>query len=267
MKKFFKNLNKFKYYSKKFNSNNPTAGCLIIGDEILTGKTQDTNSNFLAKHLFEKGIDLKEICIIEDEKNLIINKVKSLSNKFDYVFTSGGIGTTHDDVTYESIAEAFNLNLKQHEETKKKMEYIYGKMNKDLNQERLKMSILPEKSITFYSNDVERYWTPVALVKNILILPGIPEIFKELIQNNSKLNEYLKEGKPLHRIILFSKNKFEGDFSSALSLIAKEYLDHVKIGSYPNMNESKDYHVKITIEGHDELVMKIVENKIQEIIN
>ena len=85
-----------------------TAGILIIGDEILSGRTQDTNANFIAKNLRSSGIKLEEIKVIQDKKNIIIESVKLFSKKYTYVFTTGGIGPTHDDITSESIAEAFN---------------------------------------------------------------------------------------------------------------------------------------------------------------
>ena len=92
--------------------NSFTAAIIVIGDEILSGRTQDTNSNFIAKKLLEEGIKLEEIIVIKDEKKTIIDKVLDYSSKYSYVFTTGGIGPTHDDITSESISEAFHLNMK-----------------------------------------------------------------------------------------------------------------------------------------------------------
>nr|CAG8444819.1 14549_t:CDS:2 [Entrophospora candida] len=137
-----------------------TSACLIIGDEILYGKTVDTNSGYFAKYCFNLGIDLKKIEVIPDDEQTIIEAVRRLSDNFDLVVTSGGIGPTHDDITYPTIAKAFNLQLTPHQQTLDRMMYVNSNtpslkaMSTELSQEtiiaRNRMALFPTPSLVVY---------------------------------------------------------------------------------------------------------------------
>ena len=122
-----------------------SAGVIIIGDEILSGRTKDTNINWIANELNQIGIQLKEARVIEDDKKTIINTVLEFSEKFTYVFTSGGIGPTHDDITTESIAAAFQVDLEKNKIAMNLLKKHYEKSNIDFNEARQKMAIFQKE--------------------------------------------------------------------------------------------------------------------------
>ena len=123
---------------------NPTASMLVIGDEILSGRTRESNMHFLAIELSKVGIDLKEVRIVRDYKPAIISAVRTLSASFDFVFTSGGIGPTHDDITSECMAEAFNCQIDINKDARNILEDYYRGLGKKLNSARLRMARIPK---------------------------------------------------------------------------------------------------------------------------
>ena len=203
-----------------------TASIIIIGDEILSGRTKDTNSNFIANHLVKSGIELKEIRTIQDDENMIIDTVLGFSNKFTYVFTTGGIGPTHDDITSESIAKAFNRKYHFHPEAFKLLEKYYEK--KDFNEGRQRMAKMPEGVELIYNPMTV---APGFVIENVYVLPGVPEImekmFLEILKN-------LKKGLP-KKIITINTNLYESTIASFLKDIQKNFTE-CSIGSYPYFN-------------------------------
>ena len=158
------------------NKNNiVSAGLLIIGDEILSGRTVDQNINFLAKNLSENGIILREVRVVGDFENEIIFAVNELRKKFDYVFTSGGIGPTHDDITSLSIAKAFDQDLILNEVAHKILIQHYGAEN--VNEARLKMAYLPRKA-SLLDNPISS--APGFRIENVFVMAGIPKIFQAM---------------------------------------------------------------------------------------
>ena len=151
------------------------SGIIIIGNEILSGKTLDRNSNFLCKKLLQKGIDVQEVSVIPDIKKIIVEKINFYRKKFDYVFTTGGIGPTHDDITSESIAEAFNVKLAINKEARRRLENHYS--DDVLTKARLKMAFIP-KTAKLIDNPVSI--SPGFYIENVFVFPGAPKIF----QNN-----------------------------------------------------------------------------------
>ncbi|TNY18271.1 MoaB/Mog domain-containing protein [Rhodotorula diobovata] len=163
------------------------AGCLIIGDEVLNGKTRDSNSNYLAKMLFDLGVELKRIEVIADDEDEIAEAVLRMHKNYDLVITSGGIGPTHDDITYSSIAKAFGQGLEYHEETKHRMEEM-GKHRYNMNEQteeqktaRLRMALFPKGAeVLFVQEDL---WVPVVRVGGkVCIFPGVPRLFERLVE-------------------------------------------------------------------------------------
>ena len=201
------------------------AAILVIGNEILSGRTQDKNVNFISNWLNSKcGISVKEVRIIPDEEKIIINNILHLSKKFNYVFTTGGIGPTHDDITAQSISKAFKVKYEYHKEAYTILEKYYGK--KKFNDGRKKMAKMPRGSKLIYNPSSA---APGFITKNVLSLPGVPSILNSMIENCKR---YLVKGLKIHSktINLFT---VESNISKQLGLIQKKYKKFVDIGSYP----------------------------------
>jgi len=202
---------------------NKTAGIIIIGDEILSGRTQDTNANYIAKQLINNGIDLKEIRVIKDEFKTIKKTVLKFHKLYSYVFTTGGIGPTHDDITSETISKAFKVKYGIHKEAFKILEKYYSK--EEFNNARKKMAMLPVNSKLIYNPLTA---APGFIIKNIYVLPGVPSIMQVMF------NILLKDLKTrkAKRITTIKTNLFESKIAKKLSNIQKKHKD-CSIGSYP----------------------------------
>ena len=201
------------------------AAILIIGNEILSGRTQDKNIQFISNWLNSKcGISVKEVRIIPDIEKIIIENIKFLSRKFNYVFTTGGIGPTHDDITAQSISKAFRVKYEYHKEAYSILEKYYGK--KKFNDGRKKMAKMPRGAKLIYNPSSA---APGFITKNVLSLPGVPSILNSMIEN-CKIN--LTKGAKINSktINLYT---VESNISKKLGLIQKKYKKFVEIGSYP----------------------------------
>ena len=207
------------------NKKKVNAAILIIGNEILSGRTQDKNIAFLSNWLnLNCGISVVEVRIIPDVEKIIVENVRTLSKKFNYVFTTGGIGPTHDDITAQSIAKAFKVKYGFHKEAYKILEKYYGKQK--FNDGRKKMAKMPKISKLIYNPSSA---APGFITKNVLSLPGVPSILNSMIENCKK---YLIKGLKVHSKTL---NLFtvESNISTHLGNIQKKYKKDVDIGSYP----------------------------------
>ena len=201
------------------------AAILIIGNEILSGRTQDKNIAFICNWLNLKcGISVNEVRIIPDEEKIIVNNIKNLSEKFNYVFTTGGIGPTHDDITAQSISKAFKVRYEYHKEAYQILEKYYGK-NK-FNDGRKKMAKMPRGAKLIYNPSSA---APGFMTKNILSLPGVPSILNSMIENCKR---YLVRGSKVYSKTL-NLYTVESNISKQLGLIQKKYKKSVDIGSYP----------------------------------
>jgi molybdenum cofactor synthesis domain-containing protein len=212
-----------------------TAGIIIIGDEILSGKVQDLNSQFMARELRQHGIDLRHISVIPDDVQEIAKEVKEFSEKFDYVFTAGGIGPTHDDVTIEGIAKAFGVRLILNDSIKKFLNKRYGK---HLTPEQLKVAEIPNGAELIKDDTIA---FPLLIFRNIYILPGIPEYLEKKFFVIEKLfNE------PPFLLKKIYIKEYEPEIAPLLNQLVKRHKN-VKIGSYPVVG-NKDYYLMITLE-------------------
>ena len=205
--------------------NKVNAAILIIGNEILSGRTQDKNIAFLSNWLnINCGITVSEVRIIPDVEKIIVKNIRLLSKEFNYVFTTGGIGPTHDDITAKSISKAFKKKYEYHKEAYSILEKYYGRSK--FNDGRKKMAKMPKGSSLIYNPSSA---APGFFIKNVFCLPGVPSILKAMINDVQK---YLKKG-------LITTNKsisiyaVESDISKELTKISKKYLKKVDIGSYP----------------------------------
>ncbi len=219
-----------------------TAGIIIIGDEILSGKVQDYNAFFMAKELWAHGIQLCRISIISDVIDEIADEVRKFSERFDYVFTSGGIGPTHDDLTIEGISKAFNVKTV----TDPTLYEILFKKLGNLSQEQLKMAQIPEGAELITEENLS---FPLIKFKNIFILPGIPELLRR---------KFFALEKIFNEPQIFLKKVYIQESESNLAPLLKDVLrlfKDIKIGSYPVLNIS-DYSVIVTIESSNEIVLQ-----------
>ena len=214
------------------------AGIIVIGDEILSGRTHDTNSNYIAKKLAESGIKLDEINVIHDDQETIIKNVINFHEKYTYVFTTGGIGPTHDDITSESIAIAFNQKYCFHSTAYKILEEYYP--DGEFNQGRQKMAKMPEH-VELILNPLTA--APGFNIRNIYVLPGVPEIMQKMFLN---VLENLSKGSS-KKTITININLYESTIATELEIIQNNNKD-CSIGSYPYYNYiSKKGGVNIVI--------------------
>ena len=201
------------------------AAILIIGNEILSGRTQDKNIAFISNWLnLRCGITVEEVRGIPDIEKKIVENVLILSKKFNYLFTTGGIGPTHDDITAQSISKAFKVKYEYHPVAYKILEKYYGKKN--FNEGRKKMAKMP-KGAKLINNPSSA--APGFITKNVLSLPGVPSILNSMIENCKR---YLIKGLKIHSktINLYT---VESNISKNLGQIQKKYKKNVDIGSYP----------------------------------
>lgn len=215
-----------------------TAGIIIIGDEILSGKVQDYNSFFMAQELWSHGIQLNSITIIPDSVDEIAEAVKAFSRKFDFVFTSGGIGPTHDDVTIEGISKAFKVTPVISNDLKE----ILTKKQGNLTPEQIKMAEVPEGAELISDGTLT---FPLIKFRNVFIFPGIPQLLrKKFLAIETLFNE------PLISLKKVYLNESESRVAPVLNRIVKTY-GNVKIGSYPII-DSDEYSVMVTLESLDQ---------------
>ena len=201
------------------------AAILIIGNEILSGRTQDKNIIFLTNWLNLKcGISVNEVRVIQDVEKVITENILYLSKKFKYVFTTGGIGPTHDDITAQSISKAFKVKYEYHKEAYSILEKYYGK--KKFNDGRKKMAKMPRGAKLIYNPSST---APGFVTKNVLSLPGVPSILNSMIEN---CKIYLTKGAKVHSKTL-NLYTVESNISKTLGEIQKKYKKYVEIGSYP----------------------------------
>lgn len=218
-----------------------TAGIIIIGDEILTGKVQDYNSFFMAQELWSHGIQLLRISIIPDIIEEIAREVRDFSDRFDHVFTSGGIGPTHDDVTIEGISKAFSVPSV----IDPTLEAFLNTKLGPLSPEQLKMAEVPEGAELIQDENLS---FPLIKYRNVFILPGIPQLLRKKFFALEKIFDeptvYLK------KVYL---NESESKAAPVLNDIVRRYKN-VKIGSYPVI-DNEEYSVMVTMESLDAVVL------------
>lgn len=164
---------------------NPTAAILVIGDEILSGRTKDKNIGWLAEELTTLGISLCEARVIADVRDVIISHVRDLSARYDYVFTSGGIGPTHDDITTESVAAAFDVPVIRHAEAEARLLRHYEGTDIDFNEARQKMADIPDTA-TLIDNPVSA--APGYILKNVHVMAGVPSILQAMFATLSLIH-------------------------------------------------------------------------------
>jgi FAD synthetase len=220
-----------------------TAGIVLIGNEILSGKITDANASYLCKELRALGVEVRKISVIPDEVELIAAEVREFSRSHDVVFTSGGVGPTHDDVTMEGVARAIGTRVIRHPQLVRLLEGYY---KGQLNDARLRLAEVPEGA-ELVSDGALMF--PAVSVRNIYILPGVPEIFR---QKFDMLRERFRES-PFHLTSVFVSIG-EGMLADHLNALVARHPE-LMLGSYPEFS-NPEYKVKVTLESKDRGLME-----------
>jgi molybdenum cofactor synthesis domain-containing protein len=227
----------------------PTAAILIIGDEILSGKVEEENARFLIRELRGLGVAVRRVEVIPDVEGEIAAAVRTLSARHDHVFTSGGVGPTHDDVTMPAVAEAFAMRLERRAEL---VPLIRRALGPEFHERDLRMAEIPDGARLIYgpggreacAEPLDRLPWPVVSVRNVYVLPGVPVIFRRKFE---LLREVLRAG-PIFGRAVYSRLT-EGPIADALDAVVAEFPG-VSVGSYPRL-DAPDHKVKITLDGRD----------------
>ncbi len=219
----------------------PTAGIVIIGEEILSGKVDEENGRHLVRELRALGLAVRRIEVIPDDVTEIVEAVRMLSGRFDHVFTSGGIGPTHDDVTLPALAEAFGMRLSRHPELER---LIRASMGESMHERELRMADVPDGARLLYGEPPDMTRWPVVAVRNVMAFPGVPAIFRRKLAFVSPL----LRGSPIHSRAVFCREG-EAAIAATLDAVVAEF-PMVAVGSYPRI-DAHDHKVKITIDGRD----------------
>lgn len=221
---------------------NPTAAMLVIGDEILSGRTRDANMYHLAGLLTDAGITLAEVRVVSDDTGAIIAAVNALRAQYDQVFTSGGIGPTHDDITAEAIAQAFGVPITIRADARALLQAHYERAGSPLNDARLRMARIPDGA-SLIDNPVST--APGFTLQNVHVMAGVPAIFQAMI---ASVLPTLTGGQPLISQTL-RVNRGEGDIADAFAALAADYPD-LSMGSYP-FTQNGVYGTNLVIRGTD----------------
>ncbi len=234
-----------------------TAGILLIGDELLSGRTQDTNLKTIADFLAPLGVQIEEARILADDADIIASNVKAFSDRFDYVFTTGGIGPTHDDITVDCIASAFGLGISQRPDAVDELLKRYNP--EDLNAARLRMARIPDGA-SLIKNPVSL--APGFQTRNVFTLAGVPQIMRAMLED---VEHRIKGGSVMEKRTIPVKDMGEGDVGGPLAEIAKRNLD-VSIGSYPYF-DGNGYGLNIVLRAYEGSALDAAEAEIRQIIS
>jgi molybdenum cofactor synthesis domain-containing protein len=222
-------------------SDRVTAAVLIIGDEILSGRTQDTNLNFIAKYLGTYGVDLAEARVVPDIEDEIVTALNQLRQRYDYVITTGGIGPTHDDITADCVAKAFGVSLYEHPDI---IAMMTARWAGELNAARRRMARVPEGG-SLVKNPVQG--PPGFQIGNVFVLAGVPQIMRGMMED---VGPRLRTGKVVIARTVRVTGTGEGVIAAPLEIVAKAHPD-LSLGSYPFYGES-GYGSNLVIRGRDE---------------
>ncbi|HWK96142.1 MAG TPA: molybdopterin-binding protein [Pseudolabrys sp.] len=235
-----------------------TAAVLVIGDEILSGRTKDKNIGYIADYMTALGIDLKEVRIVSDDETAIVTALNALRSAYNYVFTTGGIGPTHDDITADCVAKAFGVPLEFHPDAVAIMKERVAKVGGELNEARMRMTRIP-KGGTLVANKVSG--APGFWIGNVITMAGIPAVMQAMLD---EVAPQLKTGvKMLSESIRADAR--EGDVGTELGLIAKAFPDTI-IGSYPFMDEKGAPNTNLVVRSRDPERLKEVKAAVEAML-
>jgi molybdenum cofactor synthesis domain-containing protein len=235
-----------------------TAAVLVIGDEILSGRTKDRNIGFIADYLTAIGIDLREVRVVADDAVAIVDAVNVLRAKYTYVFTTGGIGPTHDDITADCVAEAFGVSLEFHPDAVAIIKERLAKTGGELNQARLRMARIP-RGAELVANNVSG--APGFWMGNVITMAGIPAVMQAMLD---EVAPKLKTGTKLLSETIRADAK-EGDVGTELGVIAKAHPETI-IGSYPFIDEKQGPNTNIVVRSRDAEKLAAVKAEVETML-
>jgi FAD synthetase len=223
-----------------------TAGIVVIGNEILSGKTRDENALYLVRELRALGVNVRKISVIPDELDFISAEVRIFSKLYDYVFTTGGVGPTHDDLTMQGIAAAFDRPIRRHPE----LESVLRQYYQHGMEANLRMADVPDGARLVGGKG---NWFPVIAFENVYIFPGVPEILRRKFE---RIKEMFRE-EPFHLREVYLRAD-EGVIAGILHALLAKFPD-LLLGSYPYIDNPL-YSVKLTLESKDETYLEKAHN-------
>lgn len=223
--------------------NQPTAAVLLIGNEILSGRTQDINLQYIARSLSTIGISLRECRVVSDTAEVIIDALNTLRQQYTYVFTTGGIGPTHDDITAQCVADAFGVELLQHPEAVRRLTEYFASREVEANEARMRMANVPHGG-TLIDNPVSV--APGFRMDNVFVMAGVPKIMQAMLRN---VLPTLEPGQTFKSVAVVCDLP-EGDLSAPLESIQKDYLS-IDLGSYPGKHHGTSFRVELVGRGVD----------------
>ncbi len=220
-----------------------TAAILVIGDEILSGRTKDKNIGYIAEYMTALGVDLKEVRVVSDDETAIVEALNALRAKYTYVFTTGGIGPTHDDITADCIAKAFGVTIDYHPEAVGILEERMAKSGNVMNEARMRMTRIPAGAALVYNkvSGAPGFW-----IGNVIVMAGVPSIMQAMLD---EVAPKLKTGAKLISETIRADAK-EGDVGTELGAVAKLHPDTI-IGSYPFFDEKLGPNTNIVVRARD----------------
>ena len=235
-----------------------TAGLLVIGDEILSGRTKDKNIGYTADYLTAIGIDLKEVRVVSDDETAIVSALNALRAAYDYVFTTGGIGPTHDDITADCVAKAFGVALPYHPDAVAILKQRIAKTGGELNEARLRMARIPEGAqlVVNKVSGAPGFW-----IGNVIVMAGVPSVMQAMLD---EVAPKLKTGAKLISVTIRADAK-EGDVGTELGAIAKAHPETI-IGSYPFFDEKLGPNTNIVVRARDPEKLKAVKEAVEEML-
>jgi molybdenum cofactor synthesis domain-containing protein len=221
-----------------------TAGLLVIGDEILSGRTKDKNIGYIAEYLTNIGIDLREVRVVGDDEAAIVNALNALRARYTYVFTTGGIGPTHDDITADSVAKAFGVAIDYHPQAVALMKAHFAAMGSDVNEARMRMARMPAGA-ELVLNRISA--APGFRIDNVIVLAGVPSIMRVMLD---AVAPTLRTGTKVVSDTVRADCR-EGDIGTELGDVAKAHPE-VMIGSYPFRDEATGApNTNLVVRGRD----------------
>jgi len=235
----------------------PTAGLLLIGDELLSGRTQDKNFPVIARFLGERGIDLCEVRVVSDVEDDIVAAVNALRQRYSYVLTTGGIGPTHDDITADAIAKAFGVKIIEHPDAVKSLHSLFAEIGVEPNEARMRMARVPQGAELLIN---EKIRAPGFRIDNVFVMAGVPHIMVLMLE---VVGQMVEGG-----VVMLSKtvciNRGEGDLAVPLADIQARHCD-VSIGSYP-FKEGDVFGANIVLRSRDEAKLSAAFSEVEKLL-
>ncbi|MEO1661866.1 MAG: molybdopterin-binding protein [Pseudomonadota bacterium] len=237
----------------------PTAAICLIGDELLSGRTRDINTQAIAQFLAPYGVPVREVRIVPDEQDRIVEAVNALRATYTYVFTTGGIGPTHDDITADAIAAAFEVGIDEHPEAAALLEARYAEMETEFTPARRRMARVPNGA-SLIDNPVSG--APGFQTGNVFTLAGVPKIVEGMLGD---IGHRLETGAVVNSITVRGSDLREGDLAEALATLSERF-DGVSIGSYPWFRTVNDHGVALIARGTDEAALAQISEALADLV-